>query len=328
MNGRGTCCIARHDGGGGGGMHSMSKVARIMLKYRPIAPKPVAAGSASGGSTMENSDGYVKCRSKRKYVKGNGNKKKNSNSRRCSSENKKVTASSCQPPPSSKGDALVTLSLLPETPDRKENPPVTGFTDLLSSAHINKCNCSNNKKAAPAPVWLSLDSKEQKVCYGDAGGFHPVVVKPPPLSRRLQLVSYVTVESVIETSVDGEGIGRTDVERVMNMEMDSCPGFISDSQDRVMWTNKAFRQMVGAGHVIGGEDMAVVLVRKDNWTPSPVSYPTFTCKVRVNSATHSDHRSAPSPLSPTRTLPCDVWRMERGACAWRLDVKAALSLGR
>ncbi|KAI3767425.1 hypothetical protein L2E82_17530 [Cichorium intybus] len=127
--------------------------------------------------------------------------------------------SSCQPPPSSKGDALY------------------------------------NKKAAAAPVWLSFDSKEQNVCYGDAGGFHPVVVKPPPLSRRLQLVSYVTVESVIETSVDGEVIGSTDVEMVMNI----------------------------------------------------VS--------RVNSATHSDHRSAPSPLSPTRTLPCDVWRMERGACA-------------
>ncbi|KAK7858074.1 hypothetical protein CFP56_014543 [Quercus suber] len=28
------------------------------------------------------------------------------------------------------------------------------------------------------------------------------------------------------------------------------------------------------------------------------------------------------------TLPCDVWRMDGGGFAWRLDVKAALSLGR
>ncbi|KAI3761410.1 hypothetical protein L1987_51825 [Smallanthus sonchifolius] len=111
------------------------------------------------------------------------------------------------------------------------------------------------------------------------------------------------------------------------MEKDTCPGFISDGQDRVVWTNKAYRQMAGVGHVVNGDDIAVVLVRKDKWTPSPVTYPAFTCKVKVTSAPHSD-RQTPPQCSPTLTLPCDVWRMEHGACAWRLDVKAALSLGR
>ncbi|CAH1423217.1 unnamed protein product [Lactuca virosa] len=328
MNGIGGCCIARHARRGGcGGMYGMSKVERIMLKYRPIAPKPVAAGPGSGGSTTETSDGYVKCgRGKRKYVRANGNKKKNGNSKRGNSENKKATTSLCPPPPSTTEDTVVTLSLLPETPDRKENSQVTGFADLLSSTQIKKCKCNNNKKSAPAPVWLSFDSKEQKV------GFDPVVVRPPPPPppQRLQVVSYVTVECVRESWVDGLGIDYcTDKERVMNMERDTCPGFISDGQDRVVWSNKAFRLMVGVGDVISGEDMSVVLVRKNNWMPSPVRYPTFTCKVTITAAVATYcNGTTPSPASPTRTLPCDVWRMERGACAWRLDVKAALSLGR
>ncbi|KAL4584813.1 hypothetical protein LXL04_009423 [Taraxacum kok-saghyz] len=305
MNCRGGYGIARHAGGGGGGkMYGMSKVEMIMLKYRPIAPKPVSAGLGSGSSTTESNGGYVKCRrGKRKYVRVNANKTK---------KNKKVTTSSSPPPPLVE-ETVVTLSLLPETPDRKVNSPGKSFADLLSSTEIkNKCNFSN-RKSAPAPRWLSF------------GGFDPTVVvkPPPPPPRRLQVMStsYVTVECVRVT--DGLGIVCTDMERVMNMEMDTCPGFISDSRDRVVWTNMAFRQMVG-----GGEEMSVVLVRKDNWTPSPVIYSTFTCKVKISSATHYHSPTASPPASVTRTLPCDVWRMERGACAWQLDVKAALSLGR
>ncbi|XP_024971659.1 uncharacterized protein LOC112510470 [Cynara cardunculus var. scolymus] len=344
MNGRGGCCIARH-AGGGGGMYGMSKVERIMLKYRPIAPKPVAAGSGSGGSTTENSDGgYVKCgRGKRKYVRVNKNNKKKDDSKRCSGDEKrKMSASSSSPPPPSSeqesvsrgGDAVVTLSLLPETPDRKGNSPVSDFPDLLSADPTTKawnCNC-NNKKKSTTPVWLSFNNQEEKVRYGHVGRVDPdpVVIKPPspPLPPRLQVVSQVTVECVTDTWVGVEGLGCTDEERVKNMERDTCPGFISDGQDRVVWANKAYRQMAGVGQMIGGEDMSVVLVRKDKWMAAPVTYPAFTCKVKVCSAVHSQHTSSPSPPSPTLTLPCDVWRMKRGACAWRLDVKAALSLGR
>lgn len=342
MNGRGGCCIARHAGGGGsGGKYGMSKVERIMLKFRPIAPKPVAAGSGSGGSATENSDGYVKCgRGKRKYARVNRNKNNKDDSKRCSADGKrKVSASSSPPPPSSElesasrgGDAVVTLSLLPETPDRKENSSVTDFPDLLSSDKTTKawnCNCNNYKKSATTP-WLSFNNQQEKVCYGHVGGVDPVVMKPPPppLPPRPQVVSQVTVECVTDTWVGVEGLGCTDEERVMILERDTCPGFISDGQDRVVWANKAYRQMAGVGHEIGGVDMSVVLVRKDKWTPAPVTDPAFTCKVKVTSAVHNHHTTSP-PSSPTSlTLPCDVWRMKRGACAWRLDVKAALSLGR
>ncbi|KAI3727027.1 hypothetical protein L1987_66835 [Smallanthus sonchifolius] len=131
-----------------------------------------------------------------------------------------------------------------------------------------------------------------------------------PVPRLPQVVSYVTVECVTDTWVDRDVLGCTDEEIMMNMEKDTCPGFISDGQDRVVWMNKAYRLMVGE------DDVAVVLVRKDKWSRSAVTYPGFTCKVRVTFG------------GPTLTLPCDVWRMEIGTFAWRLDVKAALSLGR
>ncbi|KAL8253274.1 hypothetical protein R6Q59_036967 [Mikania micrantha] len=313
MNGKGGCCIAKYGGGGGGG-GGMSKVDRIMLKFRPIAPKPVADGSASGGLATDNSNGYVKCgRIKRKYVRVKKNK--NDNSKRRGDESMKFKAWSSSSPP------VVTLPLLPEIPDRKLKT-VTGSSDLLSPVVITTCRNSssiNNKKMlAPGPVWLSFKDQELVRVHKP--------VQPPP-ARLPQVVSYVTVESVTDTWVDWKVLGCTDEEIMMNMEKDTCPGFISDGQDRVVWTNTAFRNMSGIGHVIDGDDIAVVLVRKDERTRSPVTYPAFTCKVRVTFAAVHGHRKTTSPCSPALTLPCDGWRMERGSCAWRLDVIAALSLG-
>ncbi|XP_071731739.1 uncharacterized protein [Rutidosis leptorrhynchoides] len=304
MNGRGGCCIARYGGDGGGyGMYGMSKVDTIMLKYRPIAPKPVATGSSSGsgGSTKENSSGYVKCvRSKRKYVRVNKNKINKKSNRK------------------------VTLSLLPEKPDRKPIEPVTGFPDLLTPVQTTKTDLKKSKTTS-SPVWLSFNNQEQKNYYSHmVGHVNQVVTKqlqqtPSPQPRKPEVVSYVTVECVANTWVDVEGLGCTDEERVMNMEKDTCPGFISDGQDRVVWTNKAYRQMAG------GDYVAVVLVRKEERTTLlPVAYPAFTCKVRV---TISSAGAVDSHLQ-SLTVPCDVWRMDHGGCAWRLDVKAALSLGR
>ncbi|PWA42893.1 hypothetical protein CTI12_AA540620 [Artemisia annua] len=287
-------------------MYGMSKVDRIMLKYRPIAPKPVVAGSGSGsgGSSMENSGGYVKCRrTKRKYVRVNKNRKKKETSSR-----KKFT-----PPPTSPPikQEVVTLQLLPGTLAQKQTSYVF---DLMSSTRI-KCNYSSNitttKKSEP--MWLNLNTEQQNLCLGRMKSVVPVCSKPmQPVPA--QVVSYVTVECVTDTWVDIPGLGCTDEERVRNMEHDTCPSFISDSQDRVVWINKAYRQMVA------GDNISVVLVIKDNWTPLPLTFPAFTCKVRVTSAVNSNQT--------TTTLLCDVSRMERGACAWRLDVKAALTLGR
>ncbi|KAI3508694.1 hypothetical protein L1887_23706 [Cichorium endivia] len=118
----------------------MSNVERIMLKFRPIAPKPLPDGSGSSCS-LENSDGYEGSRRrKRKYVRVNVNKAKKDTSP--VSNKRKVSTSS--PSVSGGGDAVATLSLMPETSDRKEKLPTrsspTEHPDLLSPLPITNCN--------------------------------------------------------------------------------------------------------------------------------------------------------------------------------------------
>ncbi|GAU44992.1 hypothetical protein TSUD_184930 [Trifolium subterraneum] len=122
--------------------------------------------------------------------------------------------------------------------------------------------------------------------------------------------SSVTVECVTDAWVEGEGLGSTDEEKKVNLSLDTCPGFISDGYGRVTWINGAYREMMGEG--------IVALVMKVNGV---ILYPSFTCRVRVVQFACGSGRERNS-----LTVPCDVWRMNCGGFAWRLDVKAALSL--
>uniref|UniRef100_A0A803MG39 Uncharacterized protein n=1 Tax=Chenopodium quinoa TaxID=63459 RepID=A0A803MG39_CHEQI len=60
--GGGECCIARWGGGGhvaaNGSYNKTSKMDMIMLKFRPIAPKPVSGTTpaSEGGSGNQKSD--------------------------------------------------------------------------------------------------------------------------------------------------------------------------------------------------------------------------------------------------------------------------------
>ncbi|KAF2305984.1 hypothetical protein GH714_009279 [Hevea brasiliensis] len=66
------------------------------------------------------------------------------------------------------------------------------------------------------------------------------------------------------------------------------------------------------------EIITVRLVMKEKILPY-LYYPTFTCWVRLQYTWPKEKFS--------QMFPCDVWKMESGGFAWRLDVKAALSLG-
>lgn len=276
MEGRGGCCIARY--GGGGGYSDMSKVDRIMLKYRPIAPKPVVAS----GSKTESTDLYVKnARPKRKYVRDLKRKRIGTGRRKVTPEKTSSGGSS------SGGETAVTLPLLAEIPERKESP-------------VKVCKKS--------PIWLSFDRKEIVSSEGHVAF---------PVAKTVRVVeSCVRVECVMDTWVDRNGLGKTDEEKVMNLERDTCPGFVSDGYNVVKWTNKAYREMVGE---VNGE-MMVWLVMKD-LVLLPLMSEAFTCRVRVSLRKDGGSLGA-------MTVPCDVWRMENGGFAWRLDIKAALSLGR
>ncbi|XP_047339413.1 uncharacterized protein LOC124942885 [Impatiens glandulifera] len=183
----------------------------------------------------------------------------------------------------------VTLPLLPE---RNDSPSTTGSSDLNSNE-----------------IWWNF------------GGYYHDDVKPAPLMPppAATVTSMVTVECVMETWGDVlYGVGSTDEEKMMRLEMDVCPGFISDGGDRVVWINGAYRDMVGQ-HV---EDEEVKVWLVVNEKVEMLEYGrVFSCWVRMQYARGKDKCCS-------LTLPCDVWKMDCGGYAWRLDVNAALSLGR
>ena len=291
MDGRGGCCIARYVQGA----YDMSKVDRIMLRFRPIAPKPVAgATSNSDGSSSEGSDAFSRGygRTKRKYVRGDNNNNNNRRTRR-----RKTTSS----PGNNRPAPVVTLPLLPETPDPKE---------ARNNSNNNNSSNSNNNVNRNVPVWVSFENhgaSETYWCGGAAAG-------------RVGASSYscVTVECVTDAwAEEGEGLvlGSTDEERRVNLGKDTCPGFISDGYGRVTWTNSAYREMVGQKE---GEGAVVVLLAMK--VGAAVPYPcSFACRVRVVQFKCGKEVSS-------LTVPSDAWRMDSGGFAWRLDLKAALSL--
>ncbi|KAF8399900.1 hypothetical protein HHK36_015770 [Tetracentron sinense] len=288
MGGRGGCCIARY----GGGAYDMSKIHRIMLRYRPIAPKPAVGGCVSGESTPKNV-GYVRTgRAKRRYVR-DGNNKRCNRKRKASREEKNDVLN----------DTVVTLPLLPETPDRKESP--ARRVSVSPSDHDLKARTTPVKYP---PMWLNFSNPMNNRTSD-------LTVEVPQEVRAVG--SCVVVECVTDTCIDGEGLGSTDEEKRKSLEGDTCPGFVSDGRNGVQWTNEAYRKMVGQGE--GAGEMMVWLVMKER-LPAAMC-PVFACRVRLLQYSSGKERNS-------LTVPCDVWRMEGGGFAWRLDVKAALSLGR
>lgn len=289
MDLRGGCCIARYVPGAS----HVSTVDKIMLRFRPIAPKPAAGATASDGSSSETSDAFLRNgNTKRKYVRDSNYTSKRRICRRKNSNSSPEQKQKQTTP-------AVTLPLLPETPDRKDFPakdltpsPVRNNNNNNSSNKSKKLNIINKN----VPVWVSFENRSLTMM----GGW----------------CSCVTVEGVTDTCLESEWLGSTDEERRLNLSNDTCPGFISDGYGRVTWTNEAYGKMMmmkGEGDEGQGP---VLLVNKVN---TVVPHASFTCLVRVVQYSCGKERNS-------LTVPCDVWRMDCGGFAWRLDVKTALSL--
>ncbi|KAJ8747957.1 hypothetical protein K2173_007844 [Erythroxylum novogranatense] len=311
MDSRGGCCIARYTGGGG----DMSKVDRIMLRFRPIAPKPANPSSTPVTSPPEAIDlnsrtyrGRRRCKTfnckNGKKCNGNGTRK------RKVLKGEKVDAS------------VVTLPLLPESSDRKEEP--SSYVEFLPTG-----------QAKSAPTWLSFGSSNAEDVDHDEKMLSVLMsadrtVVMPRVTKVLG--SCVTVECVSDTWVDVDGLGRTDEEKRANLERDTCPGIISDGFGRVTWTNQAYRKMVSHSGVADDDavEVTVWLMMKKEVIPLTTELPgllAFTCRVRVEYQSTCVNVNG-KELRSSITVPCDVWRMNGGGFAWRLDVKAALCLGR
>ncbi|KAL0425286.1 UNVERIFIED_CONTAM: hypothetical protein Sradi_1063400 [Sesamum radiatum] len=213
MDHRGGCCIARYSGVA----YDMSKVDRIMLRFRPIAPKPastngsLSGGGSSGSTTPENSCPSVKTgRGKRRHAAKDGSNS-TVNKRNCNSRRRKSSPENTDSGGSVSGGEKVvkTLPLLPEAPEVKESPKVASKQGF--------------------PLWLSFGnggSGGEIVAPGaDRSGLDDPTV---PMGRMVVVGSWVKVECVTDTWVVGcygyDGIGRTDEERVRSLNLDTCPG--------------------------------------------------------------------------------------------------------
>lgn len=268
-----------------------TKVDRIMLRFRPIAPKPAAGGSVSGltqdnpGSAASSRTSGTPSRATRRRCRTSGGTSATvSRKRRALQEEK------------SKPDVaeVVTLSLLPDAP--VSSPSSGSGSGSGSETSPSPSQQSVLPLRRPSPIFL---------------GSEPAPVLAPQPVRPVG--SWLSVECMTGTWVEGENrfaSGEEAVSSIVNDE--TCPCFISDGWNRVTWTNEAYRKMVGGGE---GEEMVVGLAMKEK---IPETQRAFSCRVRVQYTCRN-----------SLMVPCDVWRMiNGGGFAWRLDIKAALSLGR
>jgi hypothetical protein len=207
---------------------------------------------------------------------------------------------------------VLTLQLLP---DRAQKMKDLDAGDSWSKVDrtADKKSVEDNRNQSPQ-MWLG----DKKWAFGDvdpgAGSDRTAV-----MARTRVVESWVTVESVTDTCMDVRGIGCTDMEKIKNLERDTCPGFVSDGFERVQWVNEAYKRMVGQGEEQLPE-CTVRLVAKQKERLLTWAYPAFTARVRLQ------HTWRNQKGCTSKVVPCDVWRMDGGGFAWRLDVKAALSL--
>ncbi|KAK9064732.1 hypothetical protein SSX86_016114 [Deinandra increscens subsp. villosa] len=276
-------CVIRRD------PEEKMTMSQIMLRFRPIAPRPVTAVAVESSiCTVPLKEARVK----RKYVRI---KKKKKMAEACNLKNLEMLEVN-----SNAGEFFVT------DPVRRVPEWISFDVSGSGSSRINRIV---GKLITPAPP---------------SAGLHDVDLAVT-VTRGEFVESWITMESVTGTTCeDGSLLGnRTDDKIRKDLETDSCPGFISDGCDRVEWVNHAYRRMVDPNRV-GGAPLPEVLV----WLGVKLEksafeyWPAFSCRVRVVFRLSSEKKMQ------VMTVPCDVWKMDSGGYAWRLDVKAALSLGR
>ncbi|XVF57854.1 hypothetical protein PTKIN_Ptkin07bG0015900 [Pterospermum kingtungense] len=291
-----------------GGARDKTIINRIMHRFRPIAPKPVNGDSVPGDSMSSNKNWVViGKRTKRRYVRVC--KKNNMKRRRIMGEAKEDNDEN------NKGSAT-TLQLMPEKADLEKSMDVG--LDLTVGDNYRLQDppslCLKLKKMVEAAddMWM-MGLSDQTVALATSTGRR---------SRMATVVeSWVTAESVTDACMDEGEMGNcTDVEKIRNLEKDTCPGFVTDGLNRVLWVNQAYKKMVGSVNN-GGEEGVETTIRlavKDDFI---FPYGAFSCRVRLQYGGDGKGKKH------SKTVPCDVWKMRSGGFAWRLDVKAALSLG-
>lgn len=306
MDGGEAASTRRMIGSCTGGSNCKPILNPIMMRFRPIAPKPLPGGSVPSSLHSKNNNSSIsKGRTKRKYVRVRRyNRKKKTTTRNNNSTTEDGELMDHDQ------TAVTTLQLLPV---------------------IGGGGGSENK----TETGRRMMEKEMRLVSDPKGG--------------VGVELWVTVECVRDACMDLElregEIGCTDEERIKNLEMDTCPGFVSDGMNRVEWLNKAFKRMVwqrernnkdskskkkkkeeeegGKGECdcdCDCESPAEVSVWLISKPKLPNMRRVFTCQIKLQ------FKRGTEMEKDSRVVPCDAWRMDGGGFAWKLDVKAALTL--
>lgn len=293
-----------------GSVHDKTIMNQIMLRFRPIAPKPAGEGDTSG-SGDPNKKGFVgKKRAKRKYVRINKNK---------GSVKQKIE------------ESVVTLQLLP--PVTKEDSPAgdlassdarytEGGSDRTSVMQVQNWSMGeqnpvqyDEKKCRNSSIKYTL---KKKISITSPLHFTYSMSNLGSVQTRV-VESWVTMECVTDGCENQGWLGGTDAEMLRKLEGDTCPGFVFDGVDVVQWVNLSYKRMVVGP---AEEEVPEVVVWVAVNGRFPAERGAFTCRVSVVYCRNEREKH-------TVTVPyCDVWKMEYGGFACRLDVEAALSLGR
>ncbi|KAM7267258.1 hypothetical protein ACFE04_009424 [Oxalis oulophora] len=221
-------------------------------------------------------------RTKRKYVRVRKNNNGYRRKKKISSTSTTTTTTTTTKNDLVDGQIMSTLQLLPEKKDLEL--PQAIISPLSSNLELD--------------LTVSVDQ---------------TVTVTTDLGSETNMV-YVTVESVTLTT------DTCIMERVNNLVSDTCPGFVSDGENRVYWVNNAFKSLINVSNN-DKEMIIVLLVMKDGLRPITSMKRDFTCKVKVEYTWQKEK-------CLKMVVPCDVWRLDDGgAFAWRLDIDAALSLG-
>ncbi|XP_028786157.1 uncharacterized protein LOC114742068 isoform X1 [Neltuma alba] len=288
-----------------GGLQDKAMINSLMLRFRPIAPKPAVGAPLLGRSPAFNDNTIVSARrTKRKYVRVR---------RSCKEANKGRERTVAKEELKSK--SATTLQLLEENRADQRVPSKGGAWCSASTSvysHTVTVTDKEDREAINPFIRLNLNLN----LMNDRNQALGQMAVMPPVRKSVETL--VTVECVSETCMDALGLGYTDMEKLTNLGGDSCPGFVSDGLNRVVWVNRAFRKMfMSLDHQDKEEppEMEVRLVMRER-----LAYSAFTCQLKVQYTWWKEKFS--------QMVPCDAWRMDGGGFAWRLDVKAALSLGR
>ncbi|XP_047050472.1 predicted GPI-anchored protein 58 [Lolium rigidum] len=210
MERKGGCCLAPRCGGDGGQAWQMGN---IMLKFRPIAPKPAAMAPApvTAPATVAGAR-----KGKRKAAAGGAGRRGRKPKKAAA-----VVAATAAPPPTPKADV------------HKENP-------LPSPSSSGTTSVADSSSPPPPPTMFMHASSPDKAA--DLAPAHLVA----SLHALRPVASCVTVEAVTATWSDGASAPSAPA----SGGEDDAPAFASDRWGRVTWTNLAFSRAAFASDVV------------------------------------------------------------------------------